>query len=95
MSFTDQKPFTVTPSDLAQPWSGGAPGEFLRCGLCGYRFALGDTARWMFTNNLPDGWGNPFLCVDCDTPDSKANWIQHHKDWKKAQEKFWFFCKFK
>lgn len=69
MSFTDQKPFIVTKNDLNLHW-GGRKNHFF-CGFCGKSFIEGSIARWVFTNDVPDAGGNPFVCVDCDAPREK------------------------
>jgi hypothetical protein len=66
MTWTDGKPFEATDEHLKMDWSCGGPGKNFRCGLCGYRFAVGDTVRWQYTNDTPGAGGNPFVCVDCD-----------------------------
>lgn len=65
MSFTDQKPWTVTDEDTKRPWSGHRDGSRFRCMLCGHRFVAGDLARWVYA------WKphNFFVCVKCDGPD--------------------------
>lgn len=92
MSFTDQKPFKVTAEDIKKPWSGGINGEYFRCGLCGHRFQVGDTARWQYTNNIPGAGGNPMVCERCDgTKDQVAEkWMQMHAE---AKGRMWWFCR--
>ena len=68
MSWIDQTPFTVTRVELALHWGCRAPGEGLRCGFCGHKFTEGETARWVYTNDVPGAGGNPFVCVACDGP---------------------------
>jgi len=64
--WTNQKPFLVKQAHVAvKHWGGSRDGK-MRCGLCGEAFAAGDTARWQFTNDIPDAGGNPFVCVACD-----------------------------
>ena len=93
MSFTDGKPFVVTEESRRAPWSGGKNGECFRCYLCGYKFKLGDTARWQFTNNIPGAGGNPLVCTDCDGPDVIERWIAMHREWENYTRKqpFWWF----
>lgn len=68
MSFTDQKPFTVTEDQVGARWGGGG----LRCAWCGHRFGAGEVARWIYTNGGSDETkgiaGNPFICERCDGP---------------------------
>ena len=92
MSFTDQKPFIVSEKDLKTRWGGGKPGEYFRCGLCGYRFCLGDTARWQYTNDTPEAWGNPMICEKCDGPREEiiTKWKRMHEE---AKSRMWWFCK--
>jgi hypothetical protein len=66
MTWTDGKPFIAHAIDLKTRWNSGKPGEYFRCGLCGYKFAVGDTVRWQFTNDTPGAGGNPFVCKCCD-----------------------------
>jgi hypothetical protein len=78
MSFTDQKPFTVTEEHITASGNGrraekGAKTHPLfRCAWCGHRFEVGDTARWVFTNGggaeTKGIAGNPFICAKCDGP---------------------------
>jgi hypothetical protein len=64
--WTDGKPFVATGDHLSAPWNGLKRGEAFRCALCGYRFRIGDTVRWQFTNDATGAGGNPFVCQDCD-----------------------------
>jgi len=80
--------FVVEAGHLLRPWSGVRPetgtlAEQLagghpkfKCGICGRRLKVGDTARWLFTNGMPEPGcgGNPFICAKCDGPDVKARW---------------------
>lgn len=87
--FTNQKPFTVTDKDLRASWSGGKNGIFFRCGLCGYRFQIGDTARWVFTNNVPGAPGNPLVCQRCDGDDVIDRWKAKWKVFESSE--WWWF----
>lgn len=95
MSFTDRKPFTVTPDHLKARWSGGKPGEMLRCAWCGHKFTVGDVARWVMTNvpkyNGLRVSGNPFVCQECDGPDDDI--VSKLADLSKEfySERFWWF----
>lgn len=78
MSFTDQKPFTVTEQDIHATWSGvrvsktATTHPVFRCAWCGHGFRVGDVARWVFTNVSGEETkglaGNPFICSRCDGP---------------------------
>lgn len=70
--FTDQKPRTATEVDLKMNWSGGGKGERFRCYLCGYKFKVGDTWRWIYMGDI--NCVNVITCKDCDTPDVKEKW---------------------
>ena len=96
MSFTDQKPWTVTAKDIASKWGvSGKGSELLRCAWCGYRFVEGDTARLVYTNSdeeLCQGInGNPFICVDCDGP--REDILAKLQELKREvqQQRFWWF----
>lgn len=65
--FTNGKPRIATEKDCGTRWNGGRPGEAFRCGLCGYKFQVGDYWRWQFTNDAPGTAGNIFVCKECDT----------------------------
>lgn len=96
MSFTDQKPFTVTAEDLTLPWSCGKNGKYFRCHLCGYKFKDGDIARWQFTNNIPGAGGNPMVCQGCDGPPQEviAKWAKLCAEFKELREgRMWWFLK--
>lgn len=95
MSWTDQKPYTVTQEHLKLNW-GGVGRKNFRCGFCGHKFKKGDIARWVFTNHTKAG-GNPFICFDCDEPDNPAKaveaWKEKHKVFEsflKSDEWWWF-----
>jgi len=61
------KPFKCTAEHLTLRWGCGGRGEKFRCALCGYKFKIGDTLRWQFTNDVRGAGGNPFVCQSCDT----------------------------
>lgn len=67
MSWTDGKPFIATEADCKANWACQPNGAAFRCALCGYRFKVGDTVRWQYTNDTKTAGGNPLVCVDCDT----------------------------
>jgi len=62
------QPFVATEHDCKLRRSCGKPGEFFRCFSCGRKFVVGDTVRWVFTNDTPGARGNPFVCATCDRP---------------------------
>jgi len=92
MSFYYSKATIATEKHLKAHWLGGKPGEFFRCALCGYKFKIGDLFRIQYTNDTPDAWGNPLVCVVCDGTKEEivAKWRQMHKD---AKEKYWWFTR--
>lgn len=89
------RPQVVEAADIKLPWSGYKDGRFFRCGLCGYRFKVGDYIRWLFTNTEGLPGGNPFTCEKCDGPDVLVRWKQHYEDYKELlatlNNKFWKF----
>ena len=92
MSFTDQNARITSEEDLKSRWYGGKPGEYFRCGFCGYKFNPGDLWRCVYTNDTPGAAGNPLVCEICDAP--REVLIDR---WKKmrieAKTKFWFFTR--
>lgn len=87
-SFTNQKPRATTDEDLKTRWSGGKPGEFHRCYLCGHKFKLGEVWRWIFANFAGGpGGGNFVVCEDCDGPDVMDKWAAAQKELK---TRFWW-----
>lgn len=86
MSFTDQKPRIATVEEVNARWGGSAPGKRFRCYLCGHKFQVGDTWRWVYCGGL--GVCNLKVCISCDSPDVKEKWIAHNKE---AKQKFWWF----
>lgn len=88
MSFIDQKPHVATEEDCRAPWGGVKNGKRFRCYMCGHKFVVGDTYRWVYTNDTPGAGGNPIVCVKCDGPDVKERWAAMCKE---ARTKFWSF----
>lgn len=90
-NFTDQKPHTVTKKNLKGRWGGGRDGKYFRCGICGYRFKLGDIYRWILTNDIPGYGGNPLVCQKCDGPDVLDKWKSLVDEFNKIynDDKFW------
>jgi hypothetical protein len=66
-SFTDQKPFVITPEEK----KAFSRGRRFNCRLCGHTFLIGETARWVYANgqDSPIPCGNFFVCKKCDGPD--------------------------
>ena len=89
MSFTNQKPFVVTADDLRKWWAGKPNAEWFRCYLCGHKFRVGDTARWVWT-----GTGNPMVCKSCDGTNAEviAKWNAMRLE---ARTRFWWFTRSK
>ena len=83
MSFTDQKPRQATEKDLKARWGGRPNGELFRCYLCGHKFQVGDTWRWVYAKVFH----NFLVCERCDGPDVHKRWAEHIKILK---EKYWF-----
>lgn len=92
MSFTDGKPRIVTETECNARWSFGKPGEFFRCAFCGHKFIVGDSWRFLYTNDIPEAGGNPLVCKDCDAPDKELR-----ERWKAMCEefktRFWWFAR--
>lgn len=99
MSFTDQKPFTVTDKSLK---GFTRYGKRFGCSLCSHDFKEGDVARWVYANSTPGlCTGNFFVCPQHDTVDvlDKAKesfreavnlakqWGIYGPDWQKEAEK--------
>lgn len=95
MSFTDQRRFVVTATDVARKW--GLDGQGFRCGLCGHRFAEGDGVRWVYGNNrnfsTDEGHThavcNFMTCDACDGPDVLDRWVDLNREFYSAR--FWSF----
>jgi len=94
--FTNQKARYATEKDLKAPWSFGKNGKYFKCGLCGYKFKLGDYWRWIYMGDvgkeLGKGYTNFITCKLCDdNPKEKA--IQQEKDFREFSKKYWRFLK--
>ena len=87
-NFTNQRPWIVSEDDLKLPWS-GSPKNF-RCYLCGHRFKVGDVCRWVFTNLIKGGGGNPLVCESCDGDDVIDRWVKAREE---MRERFWWAFK--
>ena len=87
MSFTDQKPFTVTEADTKTNWGGGRNGKYFRCYLCGHKFIAGDIARW-----IAHKLGNFMVCQYCDKDCPEDKWQILHTAWEGYRNgQFWHF----
>jgi hypothetical protein len=65
MSFLNGKPFIATEEHVKSKWGGG-----FHCKLCGHKFAVDDTVRFIYANgNGSNGSGNFLVCQECDGPD--------------------------
>ena len=97
MSFTDQKPFTVTKESINQLWGGGLNGKYFKCYLCGHKFKVGDIARWVFTNDMKGAGGNPLVCEKCDgtNKEVRQKWEAMHMEYNGFKKRFWWFFRHK
>lgn len=84
MSFMDEKPRLATLEDTKASWNGAPDGKRFRCYLCGYKFKVGDTWRWV----RGQGYFNFMTCWHCDGPDVHARWVAMNRE---AKERFWWF----
>lgn len=99
MSFTDQKPFVATEAHVKARWGSG-----FTCKLCGHKFVVGDTVRWVYANGTKDQQtGNFMVCARCDGEDvlqrAKTSYIEAVKlakqwgiygpDWQRDCERFY------
>lgn len=89
MNWTDGRPMVVTERDLTLPWAGGKNGSRFRCRLCGFKFRVGDTARFVFANfsDSPSKQGNFFVCVACDGSDVLERAAAQEQE---AKVRFWW-----
>lgn len=92
-SFTNGKPRIATKEECNAIWGGGKPGEYFRCGFCGYKFKQGDYYRWQFTNDIPGAPGNPLVCKNCDDVPEKVRerWKEKWDEWQ--SDRWWWFRK--
>ena len=79
----------ATKDDLNRPWSGHKSN--FRCGICGYKFKIGDGFRMIYTNNLPLYGGNPLACDECNNNDPISQWKKNWDEYRemKKNSKFW------
>jgi hypothetical protein len=85
MSFIDQKPRIATEQDLVAPWDGALRGKNFRCHLCGHRFVLGETWRFVLATQVHQC--NFLVCTACDGPDVLERWQQANEE---AKTRFWW-----
>ena len=83
MSFTDQKHRVATEEHVKAKWGGVSNGKLFRCYLCGYKFKVGDTWRWVCSKVFH----NFLVCEKCDGPDINEKWAKHIEELK---TKYWF-----
>ena len=88
MSWTNQKPFEVTQDHIDARWSGHKRiykdyHQKFRCRLCGHKFKVGDTARFVLGKKI----SNFFVCPDCDGEDVLDRAIAHYE---KSKEEYWY-----
>ena len=87
MSFTDQKPKTVTKKQYPGNWGGYKDGRKFRCYMCGHYFKIGDIFRWVLEiKNVV----NILVCADCDGPDIIDRWEKRLEEYNALREKFWW-----
>jgi len=84
VKFTDQKPHKATEEDIKLPWGGARNGERFRCYLCGHKFEVGDTYRWVYCD---EKWPNFFTCNNCDGDDVLERFKKHAED---GIKKYWW-----
>ena len=76
-------------------WCCAGPGVAFRCGFCGHKFVEGDLFRALYTNDLPDAGGNPFVCRECnaETSELRKRWQEKRLDWASLRAgRFWWFA---
>lgn len=64
-NFTTCEPWVATEDDVKASWAGRRDGSRFSCGLCGHRFAVGETVRFQWMKSHP----NFLVCAPCDGPD--------------------------
>jgi len=78
--FTDQKPHIATDKDVKALWSGASNGRKFYCKLCGHKFQIGDTYRWVSAGSIHRI--NLLVCSKCDGPDVLDHWEKWWQDWE-------------
>lgn len=95
MSFTNQKPFVATEEQCRAPWGAVDNGVRFRCYLCGHKFVVGDTVRWVYGNSPSPGiraYGNILTCVECDGPNIMERFARLMEEFEAlADGRFWSF----
>ena len=95
MSFLDGKPRIATEQECNASWGGVKGGKLFRCGLCGYKFNIGDIWRCLVTNIPSLGGiysGNPLICTSCDDHGrGLENWKKHCEEWQNLKKRYWRF----
>jgi ribosomal protein L37E len=95
MSILNGVPFIATKEHVNAPWSGNK--KNFRCSYCGYKFKIGDTVRFIYTNDMNTAPGNPLVCSTCDTGNNeemRALWNQKWNNFKEFKKANWWFFKF-
>jgi len=89
VSFTDGKPRIATEADCTARWGGAKDGKRFRCALCGHRFVVGDTWRWVYCNDGSCPGGNFMVCIVCDGPNVKDKMRDWHERfaWRFAEDR--------
>lgn len=91
MGFTDQKPRVATAEDVKAPWSGIEGGKRFYCYLCGHKFQVGDTWRWVYAGK--EHLCNLIVCSSCDGEDVLERWVKWWQEWEQlSQGKFKFMA---
>jgi len=88
MSFTNQQPQIATEKDCQGNWGGGKKGSRFRCYLCGHRFIVGDTWRWIYA--VKNHVINFLVCTSCDGEDVQEKWLKHVE---KGEREFWWMIR--
>jgi len=89
-NFTNQQPWIATEKDCDAPWSGYKHGKHFRCGLCGYKFKVGDTVRWVYAGKVRHT--NFLVCTECDGEDVLEKRQKQYEEFQELKEgRFWDF----
>jgi hypothetical protein len=90
LSFTDQQPRIATEKDCTGNWSGGKNGKYFRCGLCGYRFKVGDYWRWIYAGSICHT--NFLVCEPCDGSNVLEKRKEQYGEYQQLKEgRMWDF----
>ena len=83
MSFIDQKPHIATEKEVGH-WGGSREkGKRFRCYLCGHKFEVGDSWRWVYGKEI----SNFLVCESCDSDYVEEDWIKANKE---LRIRFWW-----